>query len=147
MLNSIHIGQELWEVRVRIHLRATSGVTITSPIFTKLAPARQRFVKTHRISRKADKRFRSQMDGRGLHVRRSLQSADCILLLTLQTGGHKQDFSFALLVTELLARWALHVYGVGQFVVSNGNKTCDYIDGSFKTGQGLTSLSHGPAYR
>jgi hypothetical protein len=59
--------------------------------FTKFAPARRRFVKTHRISRKADKRFRTQTDGRGLHIRCSLHSADCTLLLTLKTEGYKQD--------------------------------------------------------
>jgi len=67
-------------------------VTVTSPIFTKLAPARQRFVKTRRISRKAVKRFRSRMEGRGLHVRCSLQCADCTLLSTFKTDGYRQDF-------------------------------------------------------
>jgi len=35
------------------------------------------------------------------------------------------------------------VYALRQFVVWDGSKKCDDIDGSFETGQGLTSLSHG----
>ena len=35
MLNLIDIGQEMWEVRVQIHLRSTRDMKITSPIFTK----------------------------------------------------------------------------------------------------------------
>ena len=35
------------------------------------------------------------------------------------------------------------MYALRQFVVWNGSKKCEYVDGSFKTSQGLTSMSHG----
>jgi hypothetical protein len=114
----------------------------------KLAPARRRFVKTHRISRNADKRFRSQTDGRTLSSR-TVFAALCGLhsSIDLKNRWIQTGFSIAFQMIDLVARWALNVYALRQFVVSNGSKMCDYIDGSFKTGQGLMSLSHGPAYR